>query len=702
MKKVLTTMLLAVLTYCAMAQYEHPVAFEIGNEKITTAEFKTQFLKSQGKTDKDTPTACTYEKRVALNDYADLYLNYRIKLKDAYAMGLDTDQYLRRELNRYRKELAAPYLIDSASMQRLLLEAYDRNQYALHAYHILCACPRDASPEDTLKAYQRAMKVYERLTTGGESFAAVAKEISAEDMMKDPNAKLENKQLYDGDLPFFTVFNMVYPFESAAYAMKVGEVSRPVRTQYGYHVIKLVDRIPYFGKSSIQHIWVSDKTDSAKAVERINEAYQKLLNGGQFAVVCRDYSDDRSTSENGGLLPDLPMNQMPAEYVHHVSEMKEGEYSAPFHTKYGWHILYCVSKEKMPSFEDMKPLYQQNMSRDAERSKVSQSVFAHQRMQKYGSEDYTQEYVTVGKGKNSKKVYKADLAEAKSYFCDTCLRLQWKYIPRDEKHDMRPIFRLGDQQYTNDDLLKFIEGHHHVMVNCEVDGFIANRYDAFKEYCAVQMADSKLEKEVPEFGALMDEYRNGLMIFSYNDKMVWSKAIQDTAGLRHFYQVESAKKSYDTPGDSSYYWNLRAEVCTVYIPDSICLPRDKALKAIKKAQRKNVADSLNIMIALQDKLAKGCNVEKPIQVTQSTVEQGNQTLLSSNEWKEGIYGHGTRTGYRLLVVQKLINPQLKTLAEGRGYYMSDYQNYLEQELMKQLKEKYHAVKHQEAIEEITY
>ncbi len=699
-KSVVLTALLSLSATSLQAQYNNPIAFEIGGEKITTDDFKAQFLNGMGGT-VDASMDVT-AKREALNEYADLYLNYLLKLKDAYAMGLDTTPELRHELKRYRHELAAPYLIDSSSMQRLLREAYERNQYALHAYHILIPCSRNASPADTLKAYQRAVEVFDRAVLAAEKFPQVALEISAEELKKDPEAKVLNKKPYNGDLPYFTVFNMVYPFESAAYGMEVGQISSPVRSQYGYHIIYLEDKVPYFGRASLQHIWVSGNADMARAEASIHEAYQQLQDGQQFAVVCRNYSDDRSTSQNGGLMPDMPIDQLPKEYVQKLSTMQEGTYSAPFQTQYGWHILYCVSKEQLPAFEDLVPVYQQRMTRDAERANVSRKVFAQQCMQKYGSQDYTQTYTTVGKGKKAKKIYDADLAETKSYFADTSLRLQWKYVPRDEQHDMRPIFRIGEQKYYNDDLLKFIEGHHNVMVHCDVEGFVNNRFDAFKEYCVVNYADAHLEQDNAEFAELKAEYRNGLMIFAYNDEQVWSKAILDTAGLRQFYAKESAKKQYGRAIDSVYFWNQRARVLKVYIADSVCLERDKALKVLEKLQKKNALDSLTIYNALFKKLDKKCSTERPIQLSTALVEQGNQILLNANEWNVGIYGRNTRTGYQLIVVKELVEPTLKTLVEGRGYYISDYQNVLERELIARLKAKYHVVKHQKAIDEITY
>lgn len=700
MKKTFTSLLLAALSWSALAQYQHPVAFEIGDEKITTAEFKSEFLKSIGKSEDAPSTACTYEKRKALEDYADLYLNYRVKLKDAYEQGMDKDEHMLFELAHYRNELSAPYMIDSASMSQLMHEAYDRNHYAIHAYHILIPCSF-MSAEDTLEAYNKAMKVYQRVTTGKEDFSDVSRELSAKEIANDPEAKRSNTKPYDGDLGFFTVFDMVYPFENCAYGLKEGEVSKPVRTRYGYHVVKIAERVPYYGRSSVQHIWISDKQDEEQARNKIYEAYEKIKGGEQFAVVCRNYSDDRSTADNGGLIPPSPLRQLPTEYIAPISRLKEGHYSEPFHTKFGWHIIYCISKEQQPTFESLLPKYQQQLSHDATRGAKSKKVFIQQSMHKYNCRQLINEYDTIGKGRNAKIIAKADLAEAASYFNDSSLRKEWRYVPRDDKHDMRPILTIDGRSYTNDDLLKYIAKNPTLLVKCVPEQYVKVRYKDFVEDMAKEAADRNLEKEHPDFAALMNEYRNGLIIFAYNDKMIWGKAIEDSIGLMDYYNRESEKKSNDNPSDSVYFWNLRAKVISVYVPDSTCLPADKAIKVINK-QLKNGIDSTKLVASLQKKLSKKCTAEQPLQLQYRLVEQGNQDLLSIGEWHEGIFRHSTNTGYRLLVVTKTIEPTLKTLREGRGYYMSDYQNYLEQQLVQHLKEKYHVVKHQDAINEITY
>ena len=211
MKKGLTLAFALLAMAFAMAQKsQDPVLFEIGGEQIRQSEFMKEFMRSIGKDPAAAPTACTYEKRKALEDYVQLFVNYRTKLHDAYAIGMDTAAALRKELASYRNELAAPYLIDSATMALLVDEAYQRNHYAVHAAHILLPLKASASPDDTLRIYNEALSVYNRVTTGKENFFSVAREIM--DKKLSPEEKERMGQVapgHEGDLGFFTVFDMM-------------------------------------------------------------------------------------------------------------------------------------------------------------------------------------------------------------------------------------------------------------------------------------------------------------------------------------------------------------------------------------------------------------------------------------------------------------------------------------------------------------
>ena len=233
-------------------------------------------------------------------------------------------------------------------LKNRIKQAYTRNQYALHVAHILVELNEDASPTDTIIAYKHIIELRKRVMAGEDFFEVARKE----KISHTPNAKVRPDE---GDIGYFTAFEMEYPFENAAYALQVGEVSMPVRSRLGYHIIKLIEKVPYYGKTSIQHIWINEQTPNAEA--KIRRAYTQLKNGENFDVVV-NISDDRGTSEKGGLLSDVTMRQLPTEYITRISYLAEGEYSEPFHTQYGWHIIKVVKKESIPSFEEMEQYYE--------------------------------------------------------------------------------------------------------------------------------------------------------------------------------------------------------------------------------------------------------------------------------------------------------------------------------------------------------
>jgi peptidyl-prolyl cis-trans isomerase SurA len=706
--RILTAVLLLSLGMNATAQNSNdPVIFEIGNQKILKSEFMKEFLKSIGKDPSAAPTACTYEKRKALEDYVDVYVNFRAKLADAYAMRLDTLYSLRKELKGYRTELAAPYLIDSATMEKVLREAYDRNHYAIHASHILIRIDRNT---DTIEAYRKAMEVYNKAVSG-EDFATLAVTYSDDPSAKGllggegESANKGNK----GDLGNFTVFNMVYPFENGAYNTAPGEISKPIRSTYGYHIIKVHDKIPYFGKSTIQHIWIRDDGKSTYPEFKAKEAYQRMKDGESFAQICKNYSDDRSSMDNGGLLPDLDMSQMPAEYLKAISNTPMGEYCEPFHTSFGWHIVKVVKKETIPSYENMVPFYKQRLSRDT-RNNAPKEAYAKQCKERYGFTDFTKMYEKQAvKTKNGKKVqpskqpkvYLASLDNAIAAMNDSIYHNKWRYRAS-MVTDTRPLCLIDDKEYTTADFLKYMESHQTTMRDkSNIPTLINTRYEEFTDDMALGVADKNLEKENAEFRDLINEYRSGLMIFSYTDRMVWSKAIKDTTGLKEFYERESKKRSLDNPEDEPYFWNTRAQVKTVTVSDSAALPPAKAIKIINKCQKKGI-DNLGLQSQLAEAATKKDTTNKVVKVDPVTVEEGNQNLLAKNEWKPATYVHPNQKGYTILVVEKIIDPCLKSVMEARGYYINDYQNYLDAELIKTLRQKYNVVIHQDVVDEITY
>ncbi len=696
MRKVFLTLFFAASVLASVAQNANdPVIFEIGGKNFYKSQFMKEFLKSMGRDPQAAPTACTYEKRKALEDYVQLYVNFQTKLADAYALGYDTSQLLNNELAGYRRELAAPYLIDSTTLSNLLHEAYERNQYVLHAAHILVPCQENAVPADSLKAYNHAMELYQQALNAPNFYTVAQQEMRAQRLdNRDPLVREKANEINptEGDLGCFTVFDMIYAFESAAYNMTPGQVSKPVRSRYGYHIIKLFDRYKFYGKSQVAHIWISNNTNKAEG--KIKDAYSKLQSGIDFGVVAKNYSDDRSTADNGGIMPELAPNQLPADYVAQLANgLEVGEYTKPFHTQYGWHIIKLLRKETLPDFESMVPYYKSRMTR-GERSTKPQKIFIQQCKDRYNFVDYTQ--VVTSKKKAKKVTYAADYKQVRAFVSDSIFSAIFHY-DSNQITDMRPLFKIGDKEYNNRQFAWYIHKHKKVHQLCNIDSLVAEMYDGFISSKVLEYANNRLELDNEDFRNLIEDYRHGLMIFRYNDRIVWSKALQDTVGFERFYQEASTKHNINDTNDAVYFWNERARTHIYTVPDSTVLNRAKAMKVLKKAMKKGW-ESAQLIAALNDKSKKNNFVSDELQI----LEEGNQSLLSSNEWREGMYIHDADSGYQIIVVEKMLAPCLKSRDEARGYYLNDYQNYLEEQNNLALRKKYNVIIHQDVIDDIVY
>lgn len=699
MRKILLTLVLGCMATAAVAQQNDPVIFEVGGKQFHQSEFKKDFLKSIGRNLEASPTACTYEKRQALEEYLQLYVNFQAKLIDAYAMGFDTMPSLRKELATYRKELAAPYLIDSATMMNLLHEAYERNHYAVHAAHILVYTKSSATPEDTLKAYNEAMEVYRRATSG-EDFFQIAREVAMEQQKTNKKQSPRPIGEFEGDLGCFTVFDMVYPFENAAYNTAVGEISKPVRSRYGYHVVKVFSRVPYYGKVALQHIWIRDNMDSVRAQERINAAYDRLQKGESFETVVRLFSDDQNTIDRGGQLPELSLNQMPPDYVVEIAKgMKEGTYSKPFHTRHGWHIIKLNKQEQIPAFDDMMAYYKQRMARDI-RSNEPKSIYVERAKARYNFVDYTKMYEKDRKGRDIKSNPKASLAEVVSRMHDTIFMGQWN-IDETTLTDLRPLFAIDGKEYNAIEWVRYIKTHLKSQPTKDCQLFAEQQYQNYINSEVDAYADSRLETDNEEFRDLIKEYRNGLMIFAYNDQMVWSKSILDSTGFAAFYQRESVKHNINDTADAPYFWDNRAKVIEVSIADENLLSKEKALKVIQKSVKKSASVS-EMREALVASVKKQHRDSAQITLTVELVERDKQEMLNDNEWHQGIYLRNEVKGYRYLVVEQVLEPSLKSQQEARGYYLNDYQNELEKQLIESLRKKYNVKIYQDVVDQTTY
>ena len=620
----------------------------IGDEKIPVHEFLRVYEKNN--------TAEEQQKPDALKEYLDLYINFKLKVMEAEALKMDTLASFKKELSGYRKELAKPYFTDETVNEKLLKEAYDRMQYDIRASHILLMVDKNASPEDTLKAWNKINKIRQEIING-KDFAIAADEYSDDPSAKDMK-EIPGKQAFrpgnHGDLGYFTVFNMVYPFETAAYNTPVGEISQPVRTQYGYHLVKVTDKKPAMGVAEVAHIFVrlrpnASENDVKRKTEKINNIYKKLQDSTSWEAAVTQYSEDKGSVTKGGRLSKFTCSRIVPEFVKAIDSLKPGEYSKPVRTMYGWHIIKLISTKKPGTFEEEKAGIEERLKKD-ERSQLSEKAV-----------------ISKIKKDNGLKIFDDAKSEIFNAIDTTVLTQNFKADSLPSTLN-KTILKLGKVTKTQQDFARYVEKVQKKQVNIDKNVYLNQLFNQFVNNTCLEFKDKNLEKEYPEFADLMQEYHDGILLFNLSDKKVWSKAVQDTAGLKAFYEQNRV----------NYQWKPRAEATVYQISNKNDV--DKALKIIKN----NDDDGKIAETLLQDSISS-------VKIIPGKFERGDNKYVDTVDWKPGFYKASTSDVEDLTVfvkIKKIIKPQAKTLEEARGLVTADYQTYLEKEWIKDLKQKY--------------
>jgi peptidyl-prolyl cis-trans isomerase SurA len=645
MKRFIPGVLAAAMLLAGSAVYSQqnsndPVLLTVGKSQVTKSEFESVYHKNNTKDDNT---------KESLDKYLDLYINFKLKVQEAEELGMDTASSFKEELKGYRKQLAQPYLTDKDVNEKLLKEAYDRLQFDIRASHILVKVNENALPKDTLEAYNKIMKIRQRILKG-EDFNKVAKEKNISD---DPSARDNG-----GDLGYFTAMQMVYPFETAAYATPVGEISMPVRTRYGYHIIKVVDKRPAQGEILVAHIMVkapekSPAADSINAKNKIDELYAKLQKGEDFAELAKTYSDDKPSAKKGGELPWFGTNRMPFEFEQASFALKSnGEYSQPVKTKYGWHIIKRLDKKKVPTFDEMKAELKSKVSKDSRSQQGRQSLIAKLK------KEYKFSEAKDKKGKFAALEQYYTLIDT-SYF-------EGKWDAKKAAALNKPMFTIDGKSYTQADFTKFLETHQSKRVRTDAKEVVNAMYNQYVDESIVAYEETRLEAKYPEFRALMQEYRDGILLFELTDKKVWTKAVKDTTGLKEYYEKNK----------ESYKWDERADA-TIYTAADEKIAKDLRKMLSKNKSEKEITDALNKTSQLN------------VQAESKTYQKGESSVVDAN-WNPGISPDkkGADGKVTIVVVHKLLKPEVKSFNEAKGLVTADYQNYLEKQWLEQLRKKY--------------
>lgn len=640
------------------AQDNDPVVLTIEGEDIHASEFMYIYSKNNDNVsfDKD-----------SLDNYMELFINYKLKVREAKELKYDTIPRLKRELGQYRDQLSLPYLTDKDKTEELVKEAYDRTVNEVRASHILVKVSQNATPEDTNAAYVRAMTLRNRIING-ESWESVAKSKGGSD---DPSVMKNN-----GDLGYFSALQMVYPFENAAFNTPIGEISMPIRTRFGYHLIRVDDRRPAKGMIETAHILilVNEKESlEAKqlAEEKINEIYDLLQEGNAFEDLAKKYSDDKSSSSKGGLLPLFgagAKQRMVPEFENAAFSLeKDGDYSKPVKTMFGWHIIKRIQIIPLPSFEDMQRELELRVERDM-RAETTKASFIERLKKEYN-------YMS-----NLPKIMNLLVAHS----TDSIFKGNWEGFNTDAIDD-KLLFEFKDNVYYVKDLEKFIINRQTRMRPIGREGYFKSQVELMVNEEIYKYEESQLENKYPDFRNLINEYSSGILVFEIMQDEIWKKASKDTAGIKAYFEANRTDFTYDKR----------------YKGDLFICKDKKTAKNISKMLKTNklTADEIVKMINRDSQL----NVELRSQAFNSEkteafiIEKKNGKKITKT-FKEGINKTYVRNDeYYVMHVKEVLPARQREFHEAKGLVTAAYQTQLEKEWIKSLREKYSIKVHSENL-----
>jgi peptidyl-prolyl cis-trans isomerase SurA len=506
MKSTLFFALFLMISLSTYSQKKQAILFKIDGKPQLVSDFEKSYTKNID------IVADSSQKKI--KNYLDLYIDYKLKVLEAYGLKLDTIDTFKGELSRYKQQLMTPYLKDSMALENLAKEAYNRSKYEVSVSHILIRVDKNAEPKDTLAAYN-LIKQAQKAILEGQSFSDVAVKYS-----QDPSVKRNA-----GNLGYFKVFKMVYPFENAAYSTPVGKISPIFRTRFGYHILKVNDKRLSKGEVEVAHIMLknTDSLTTATNKLKIDSIYTQLKNGAKFSDLAKKYSQDLGSAKNGGKLPKFSVGKVIKKFSDEsFSLSKVGDFSKPFKTSFGWHIVTLVKKFPVGTYDDMRPKLLSEVKRGERANKIEKSVI----------EKLKKSYTV--------SVYKSALADFN--------KDNW-YKNKDSLN--QPILKVQDSLFTQKDFVVYLK-----FKNIK-KYFSQAVFNQFKDRKIIDYYKAHLERTNKEYAASVKEFREGLLLFDVMQKQVWQKAKIDSVGLKAFYMLNRIKYPKD-------FKNHRGEVMNDY------------------------------------------------------------------------------------------------------------------------------------------
>ena len=625
MRKIILLILTVIIN---INVYSQDNLLEIENESISLDEFNNIFNKNNDNQVID---------KKYLDEYIELFINFKLKVREAKELGYDTLSTFIDELEGYRKQLAKPYLRDDQFNEEMFDEALERVQYDLNASHILI----NINDENNDIALSRINNIRREIINNNISFEEAAIKYS------DDKSAIDNK----GNLGYFTAFMMVYVFESAAYSTQVGSISQAVKTQYGYHLIKINDKRKAVGQRKVAHImFKTGKSATKKKIDQSNkkifETYNLLKNGDPFAEVAERFSEDRSTAVKGGILPMFGVGKMVPVFENVAFGLKNiGDFSEPFKTDFGWHIVMLIEDYPVELNDDLYLKVKTGIEKDS-RSKLS-SEFMSKKLK---------ELYTI-------KVFKQNFNSLRKLAVKDVSKSSWD--GKNAFNLKNPLFKIEGMTFNQNLFTEYI------LKNQKNNNDFDMLYLDFRDICLFKYEETQLENKYPEFKILLNEYREGILLFDLTNKNVWRKAVDDSLGLSKYFANNLQKYNWDQRVDASIY-------------KCINLATAKKVKSLLyKLNRGNINNS-----EILDIINKESQLN--LQIVSNKFVKGDNDYIDRLIWKTGISKDIKDDDGSIVIVNitDVLEAGTMTLNEVKGKVISDYQKYLDSNWISYLRSKY--------------
>jgi peptidyl-prolyl cis-trans isomerase SurA len=631
--KLFKTLLLILFVSTAFSQNNE--ILKIDNHVVNKSEFEQIYWKNKKE------KIATKED---LDEYIELFINFKLKVISAEELGLDTTNKFIDELSGYRKQLEKPYLTDTSITESLINEAYYRTINEINASHIMVKLGPNPNPTDTLKAYNKISSFLKSINSGEVSFEKIAKESS-----EDPYAKTNA-----GNLGYFNAFKMIYSFENAAYKTPIGDVSKPIRTRYGYHLVRPNSTRKAMGKVKTSHIMITTNlklpNNNKITSEKINSIYNDLNNGTlSFEELANKFSEDRKSAKNGGEIGWISSggNVYPEFEKTVFSLTKNGDFSKPFKTPNGWHIVKRLDYEPIGDLKSLAYELKNKIEKDMRGQKTKSSFI---KKLKVDYADLIEELIILNELKKILKNKDFD----------------FKTMPlnKEIKGINNVILSIENKSYTTYDFLEHLLNLKKLDKNLITNNTLTKLYEKFVNQKLIAFEKTQLEKKYPEFKALMKEYRDGILLFEISDQMIWTKAIKDTSGLKEFYMSNT----------DTWKWPNRIKA-TIYTSDS-----KKTISKVVSLKKKKGINNDSLVKIINKGNVLSLSFESKI------IEDFSKYNTSFEELKKGFNKLiNANDKWTTIYVEEKLPVANKKLEECEGLVVSAYQNYLEKVWIANLK-----------------